>query len=135
MRRLIIKIILFGSVISFACVNGYTEDKGKDNDYASPNYNDPSKPNYMRGTRTDMAPKVEIPDEKKKEEKFCEPSESIKKEFNRLEEQRGDKSEIILFGDTVSGYRRLQEDWDKECEEKERNKNKYPSQTVLSPAE
>jgi|GEM_PF-6845554 hypothetical protein len=60
MRKATKRIILFGLAIFFACNNVYAEDKKKDYDYQQPNYNDPSKPNYMRGTRTDMAPKVEV---------------------------------------------------------------------------
>lgn len=56
-------IILFGMVVSFLRMDSYAEDKKyhlDDADAQRPNYNDPSKPNYMKGSRTDMAPKVEV---------------------------------------------------------------------------
>jgi len=135
MLRLLSKLILFVIIGFSLCIKGYAEDKKYhlDGNYRAPNYNDPTKPNYVSGTRTDMAPKVENKEQSKTKSDFCEPSEKIKKEFNRLETQKGSKAEVILLGDTVSGYRRLQEDWDKECEEKEKSKNKYSSESVLSP--
>lgn len=135
MCKRIRQFVLIGAISSCISVAGYAADKNN-YDYQQPNYNDPSKPNYMGGTRTDMAPNVEIPNnENKEKEKICEPSERVKKEFNRLEDQRGSEAEIILFPDTVSSHKRLQEDWDKECKEKEGNKNRYPSQSSINPDE
>ncbi len=64
MHKSIKRLILVGVMLSSVCINCHAEDKEyylDDNSYQSPNYNDPSKPNYMKGTRTDMAPKVEVP--------------------------------------------------------------------------
>ncbi len=64
MLTLLSKIILFVIIGFSLCIKGYAEDKKYhlDGNYRSPNYNDPTKPNYVSGTRTDMAPKVDVPD-------------------------------------------------------------------------
>lgn len=62
MRRLAFIIILSG-IIYFVHVKSYAADKKYYLDDANthgPNYNNPTKPNYMSGTRTDMAPKIEV---------------------------------------------------------------------------
>jgi len=52
------KFFLIIGIISFVYVNSYAEN----NYYQQPNYDDPTKSNYMAGTRTDMAPKVDVPE-------------------------------------------------------------------------
>ena len=138
------KILLIGVMISFVHVKSYAEDKKyylDDANSQQPNYNDPSKPNYMSGTRTDMAPKVEIEDKEqdnKKKDDRCIPPEEIQTIVVNAYDSRYDNSPAgVTSLPQVIGASKL---WDEECkkqkQEKERQKlEKMPSHPAVKSAE
>ena len=136
------KFILIGAISSCISVTSYAADKTKQ-DYQQPNYNDPSKPNYISGTRTDMAPKVNVDyeQENKKKDYNCVPSQEIQKEVVDAYDSRYDDTEAGMASPTVSSPIRVIEAsklWDKACKDQEKESKatkNMPSQSVWGSAD
>ena len=124
------KIILVWLVSFFISINVYAGDERYKQ---GTNYSDPNKPNYMRGTRTDMAPKVDYgQDDKKKSSgnQICKPSEGVIRAYD----SRYSRNSIdgVLHPVEVVSATKL---WEKECEAQKKEAEKMPSQPILRSSE
>ena len=126
MLRLLSRIILFVIIGFSLCIKGYAEDKKYhlDGNYQAPNYNDPTKPNYVSGTRTDMAPKVGYEQNNEKKDnnsKVCKPSQDVVRAYD----SRYSRNPIdgVLHPIEVIGATKL---WEKECEKQKAESEKHP---------
>jgi len=87
---------------------------------------------WSKGTRTDLAPKLE---EKVKPKSYCEPSEKVKKIYENAWELQNSEGRIPFLQPFINSeaLKAADEEWKKDCQNQAQN-NSVETRTVWGPA-
>jgi hypothetical protein len=87
---------------------------------------------WSKGTRTDLAPKLE---EKEKPKSYCEPSEKVKRIYENAWQLQNSRGQIPLLQPIINAeaLKIANEEWEKDCQN-QANDNNVETRTVWGPA-